>query len=415
MLLSKETIIQVSDEYSNILSHMNYAASKLWNVCNYERRNYKTLGLQNFPDWYYQKSYHKDNVWFKALPSQTAQEVCKLLDKSWKSYFALLKSKGIENPKPPRFKQNGIAITYMQNAIKRMDDNTLRLTLSKGLKSHMSNTYGIHEDYLYLKNNLFKDMEAVKLLRIYPPKDNKVRVIAIYEVADRTFLPDNGKYLSIDLGVKNPLTCYDSATGTSFIVGREYKSICHKYDKMIAHYQSICELQQASAGVKYPKPSKRILSLYEKKRRCIKDYFHKCTRYIVSYCKANDIHTVVIGDITHIRDGKDFGDAANQTFHALPYKQIYGMLEYKLALEGIRLVSIKEAYSSQCSPLSETVSRKFAKKINRKHRGLYVEKNHIWNADSVGSFNILRLYFGKENRIINFTPTHLSNPLKVAV
>lgn len=415
MLLSKETTIRISDDYSNILSHMNYAASKLWNVCNYERRNYKTLGLEKFPDWYYQKKYHKENLWFKALPSQTAQEVCKQLDKSWKSYFVLLESKGIEHPKPPRFKQKGIAITYMQNAIKRTDDSTLRLTLSKGLKSYLSSTYGIHEDYLFLKNPIFKDMETIKQLKIYPPKDKVIRIIVIYEVPEAAFFPDNGKYLSIDLGVTNPFTCYDSEKGTSFIVGRNYKSICHKYDKKIAHYQSICELQQAAAGVKYPKPSKRVLMLYEKKRRCINDYFHKCTRYIVNYCKEQDIHTVVIGDITNIRKDKDLGDVNNQTFHALPYKKIYTMLEYKLALEGIRLIKVKEAYSSQCSPLAEKVDKIHAVKSNRKRRGLYRENYYIWNADSVGSFNILRLYFAKENKVVNFTPRYLSNPIKVAV
>lgn len=415
MLLSKETTIRISDEYSNILSHMNYAAYKLWNVCNYERRNYKTLGLEKFPDWYYQKKHHKENLWFKTLPSQTAQEVCKQLDKSWKSYFSLVKSKGILHPNPPRFKQKGIAITYMQNAIKRMDDITLRLTLSKELKSYMSDTYGIHENYLFLKNHILKNMETIKQLKIYPPKDNVIRIIIVYEVPDIEHLYDNGKYLSIDLGVKNPFTCYDSERGTSFIVGRNYKAICHKYDKLIAHYQSICGLQQAEKGIKYPKPSKRVLALYEKKRHCMLDYFHKCTRYIVSYCKENDIHTVVIGDITNIRKDKDLGDANNQTFHALPYKKIYTMLEYKLAMEGIRLIKVKEAYSSQCSPLSEKVHKSHAVKSNRKRRGLYFEGAYIWNADSVGSFNILRLYFAKENKIVTFTPRYLSNPSKVAV
>ena len=415
MLLSKETTIKLNDDYCNIISHMNYAAGKLWNVCNYERRNYKTLGLDKFPDWYYQKKHHKDNLWFKELPSQTAQEVCKLLDKSWKSYFALLKSNGITNPKPPRFKQNGIAVTYMQNAIKRMDDTTLRLTLSSGIKEYMKSAYGIHENYLFLKNSIFKGMDTIKQVKLYPPKRNTLRMIVIYEVSDTEYLPGNGKYLSIDLGVKNPFTCYDSTTGISFIVGREYKSICHKYDKLIAHYQSICELQQAAAGVKYPKPSKKVLALYEKKRHCLNDYFHKCTRYIVSYCKEHDIHTVVIGDITHIRDGKNLGDVNNQTFHALPYKKICTMLEYKLRMEGIRLVSIREAYSSQCSPYSVAVCETYAKKSNRKHRGLYVDGNHIWNADSVGSYNILRLYFHAIKKVPGFTPRHLSNPLKVAV
>ena len=415
MLLSKETTIQINDDYSNIISHMNYAAYKLWNVCNFERRNYQDLGLDRFPDWYYQKKHHKDNLWYKSLPSQTAQEVCKQLDKAWKSYFSLLKSKAVSNPKPPRFKQSGIAVTYMQNAIRRMDDVTLRLTLSDGLKTYMRDAYGIHEDYLYLKNIIFKDMETIKQLRIYPPKDHVIRVIVIYEVPDIAYLPDNGKYLSIDIGVKNLFTCYDSATGLAFIIGREYRAVCHKYDKRIAHYQSICEKQQAAAGIQYPKPSKRVLDLYEKKRHCVNDCLHKSTRYIVTYCKKHDIRTVVIGDITNIRKDKNLGDANNQTFHSLPYKKIYGMLEYKLAMEGIRLVMVKETYSSQCSPLSEKVCKTYAVKNNRKYRGLYTDENYIWNADAVGAYNILRLYFYTIKKVPGFTPEHLSNPLKVAV
>ena len=114
MLLSKKTSIKVSREYANLIGHMCYAASKLWNVCNYERQHYKETGMEQYPDWYYQKKAHKEDLWYKQLPSQTAQEVCKLLDKAWKSFYALKRSGGIETPRPPRFKQESIPITYMQ-------------------------------------------------------------------------------------------------------------------------------------------------------------------------------------------------------------------------------------------------------------------------------------------------------------
>lgn len=77
MLLSQKTTIKLNNAESNIIGHMCYAAYKLWNVCNYERQNYKGLSLPvKYPDWYYQKSAHKDGLWFKQLPSQTAQEIC---------------------------------------------------------------------------------------------------------------------------------------------------------------------------------------------------------------------------------------------------------------------------------------------------------------------------------------------------
>ncbi|MDO4556792.1 MAG: transposase, partial [Lachnospiraceae bacterium] len=99
MLLSRKTKIHLTDNESNIVGHMCYAAYKLWNVCNYERLHYQKLNIEQYPNWYYQKKVHKDELWFKQLPSQTAQEVCKLLDKGWKSFFALKKSGGVENPK----------------------------------------------------------------------------------------------------------------------------------------------------------------------------------------------------------------------------------------------------------------------------------------------------------------------------
>ena len=75
MLLSQKTSVKIWPEYSNIIGHMCYAASKLWNVCNYERHHYKELGLGKYPDWYYQKKAHKGDLWYRQLPSQTVQPV----------------------------------------------------------------------------------------------------------------------------------------------------------------------------------------------------------------------------------------------------------------------------------------------------------------------------------------------------
>ena len=329
MLLSHKTDIQLNTTESNIVGHMCYAASKLWNVCNYERRNFKELGMVHYPDWYDQKARLKGNMWFKSLPSQTAQEVCKLVDKSWKSFYTLIKSKGIQNPKPPRFKQSGMTITYMQNAIVHVSGSKrVRLSLPKQLKEYLKHTYDICDNYLYLENKIFQNTDVIN-----------------------------------------------------------------------------------------PKPSKHMLKVYKKKRNCIHDYLHKVTRAVVNYCKANDIHTVIIGDITNIRRNKNLGKVTNQKLHALPYAKIYGMLEYKLAMHGITLAKQTEEYSSQCSPHAPQVTKEYAKKCNRTSRGLYKDQLSVYNADAVGAYNIMRKYFarcGKEKKI---SVAGLSSPLiiKVAV
>ena len=419
MLLSHKTTVKLNNDESNIVGHMCYAAYKLWNVCNFERVNYKTLDLPvDFPDWYYQKKAHKDDLWYKQLPSQTAQEVCKLLDKSWKSFFALKKTDGIENPNPPGFKRNSIAITYMQNAVvHEHGSDTVRLTLSKQLKGYMADTYGICDNYLYLKNVIFKNIDVIKQIKIYPPVKGESKIIVIYEVPDVTPLPDSGRYLGIDLGLHNLMTCCNVSTGETFIAGRKYLSLCHYYNKEIARVQSQWHSLQSRKGVKHPKGSKHISRLYEKKNNAINDYLHKVTRAVVTYCRDNDINTVVIGDITNIRKDNNLGHATNQQFHALPYRKLYIMLEYKLALEGIVLIKQPENYSSQTSPLAPEVDKDHACGKNRVKRGLYTDNNAVWNADCVGAFNIVRLFLKKHKIEIKPDPMAMQSPyiLKVAV
>ena len=418
MLLSHKTKVSLNNDYSNIIGHMCYAAYKLWNVGNYERVNYKELGLSEYPDWYYQKKYHKDDLWYKQLPSQTAQEVLKLLDKSWKSFYVLQKTHGIENPRPPRFKQAPIVITYMQNAIvHEKDSDVVRLSLPKQLKLFMSETYGISDNYIYLKNMIFKNTDAIKQIKIYPPEGNKCNIIIIYEVEDVIPLSDNGRYLSIDLGLHNLMTCFDSTNGDTFIAGRKYLSICNYFNKEIARIQSQWSSLQSGKGIKYPKSSKHIQRIHKKKKNSINDYLHKVTRYIVSYCVKNQINTVVIGDITNIRKDNDLGNVTNQKLHSLPYAKIYMMLKYKLEMNGITLIKQNEAYTSQTSPLSESVTKESAKKNNRIKRGLYKDGDKVWNADCVGAYNILRVCLSNNSKNIKLNPNEINNPyvVKVAV
>lgn len=249
MLLSRKVLFKEgSDPNLIILRHMGYSAAKLWNVANYQKRNYKALNIDQFPNWYEQKKNLKDHFFYKNLPSQSAQDVLQELQEAWSSYFALLKTKGIENPRPPRFKKDVTGFTFLKGAIKQLK-RSVRLTIPKQLKEYLK-TQGLDANYIYLKTNRFSDIQ-------------------------------------------------------------------------------------------------------------IKE-------------------------------------------------------QYKLLLEGIMLIRQKEHYTSQCSPNSPIVSKKYAQKNNRKKRGLYVDGSNIFNADCVGAYNILRLYLSGTNKNC---PDHknLSSPVKVTV
>ena len=59
---------------------------------------------------------------------------------------------------------------------------------------------------------------------------------------------------------------------------------------------------------------------------------------------------------------------------------------------GSALIKQEESYTSQCSPLSPEVGKRYAEPSNRKERGSYRDGNRVYNADAVGAYNILRKY-----------------------
>lgn len=48
MKLSCKTILHPTNEQKLILDSYAFATAKLWNVSNYEKHNFETLGLTNF-------------------------------------------------------------------------------------------------------------------------------------------------------------------------------------------------------------------------------------------------------------------------------------------------------------------------------------------------------------------------------
>lgn len=420
MYLTKKIIYKPSELELNILNSLAFSSAKLWNIANYEKKNYKELGFSSFPDWYDQKKRLKNEFWYKNLPSQTAQDVLDKLQKSWKSFFELNKSKGIKNPKPPRFKgkKDLFNFTFLNNGFKKVDDTTINFVISKQQKEYLKDKHSFDSKYLSLKIKEFSTIKGnIKTIEFKPLKDSKYQINVVYEIEEKPLKEDNKHYLSIDIGVKNLFTCYDNV-GKSFIVsGSKYLEISHYFNKKISHLQEIANKQQISSGRKYVTTTKRINNLYKKKQLQLNHYFHCATKEIVKYCIKNNISKVVIGNIKNIRDNANLGKVNNQKFHSLPYDRLYSLLDYKLKLEGIELIKIKESYSSQVSPFAPKVSKTYATKSKRKHRGLFIDKRIKFNADSVGAFNIMRLYEQKENKGLTIPLKGLSSPnrIKVAV
>ena len=153
-----------------------------------------------------------------------------------------------------------------------------------------------------------------------------------------------------------------------------------------------------------------------KRRRRIEYLIHSSTKYIVDYCIQKDISKVVIGDLKYIKKQCDFGHVSKQQFYSLSFAKIVSTLEYKLRMNGIELIKVNEAYSSQCPPYSIEVSKQFRLKNRRKKRGLYKCNKKVYNSDSLGAFNILRIYYQQcqmTNQKLDYRC--ISNPSNVCI
>ena len=276
MYLSKKTTITVSDNETIVLGHMAYAASKLWNVANYQKRNYKELGLTSFPNGYDQNVSMKNNLWYKSLPSQTAQACLAKLHDSWKSYFKLLKTKGVQNPRPPRYKRDVIPFVFIQNGFKKMEGDTFRFSISKQLKLYLQEKFSIEYDYLFLKIKCFSELGAIKQIQFEKIAQNRFSVIATYEVKETDAKEENGKYLSIDLGVNNFATISNNIGATPIIIkGGVIKSRNQYFNKRKAFLQSELPIGTYT--------SKRLNSLSYKRENFFNDYFYNNFCYIFIY------------------------------------------------------------------------------------------------------------------------------------
>lgn len=360
-------------------------------------------------------------MWYKSLPSQSAQEVLKDLAEGWKPYRSAIKGGKVMNPHPPGFMQENRPVTYMQNGLVHGDgDSRIRLSVPEALKKHMREKYGICADYLWIENDLFAPMNGIRQITLYPPEKTKdgieCRVIVVCEIPDVEILPDNGHWLAIDQGLRNLITFVDS-DGGSGILGRKQLSISRNCWRKVARVPSEWYAQQSAHGVQYPKTSKHIQAIWDKRHHCNKDYLHKITTWLADYCVDHSITRVIIGDLTGIRYQKDDGAFENQKLHSWPFKQVHDMLRYKLAMRGIKLIDQNEAWTSQCSPLARKVSKKYATPEKRVGRGMYKDGSIIWNADAVSAFNIMRKWAAKEHPGVVLNPKIIGTPtvIKVAV
>jgi len=351
----------------------------------------------------YAKNYHecKNNENYKLLLTDTSQQILRIVDRNFKSFFGLLKLKNqgkySDKIRVPQYKKENelMNITIQGRSSARVKKGYVHIGLSKAFKKK-------HKPYINeLKFKLPKNISVDKLqeVRISPIFNGlEFDIKFVYKKDFEPISVDKDKHLSIDMGLDNFATCFDSNDGSGFIIdGRYIKSINHYYNKQKAKYQSILDKQNI-------KTSKRLLKLSRKRYNKLNNFFNLAVKHITDYAISKNIGSIVIGDFKDIKRDINIGKRNNQNFVSIPFYIFKRKLQSKCEQLGIEYHLQDESYTSICSYLdNEPIQKHSTYKGKRIKRGLFrTSKKYLINADLNGSANILQKFLtSKGQRIAN--------------
>ena len=380
MQLVEKQIIKRTDRRYKELLELCHLSKNLYNVVLYTIRQHwfetvnddtvKHKFLNYYDVWNILK---KDNPDYKAIDSHAAQLVIKQVEANFSSFFSLLnlKKQGKYDKKvnlPTYLDKDGYnVISFNQFKRRELKNGYVSLPKSKTLRFKVKNT-------------------SLHFINIVPMNDY-IQVNFIYKKQEKELKKDNGKYMSIDIGVDNLATCFSNVGKTFIVDGKKVKHINQFYNKKIGEVKS--ELKKKNNKEK----SHKTRQLTLKRNNKIDDYLHKTSRYIISQAASNDVRTIIVGHNKNWKQEVSIGKANTQNFVSIPFNKLIHELKYKGMLEGINVIEIEESYTSKCSALDNETIEKHDKYIGKRvHRGLFQNKDHLLNADVNGAINIMRKF-----------------------
>ena len=392
MYLVERHIIKNNKE----LDKLCFNSKNLYNRALYLVRQhyFNTKGYLNFFEVRKLLANSKD-IDYYALPTRVSNNTLMLLDRNFKSFFALLKKKLNSNynkdVRIPRylekdgrytaiFHKSAISKVYLRKGIIKLSKSSIEIPTKKANESNLV---------------------EVRVL----PRNNHHVIEVVYKVDGVKHKDDNGRYAAIDLGLNNLATVSSNVVKPFIINGRPLKSINQYYNKEQARLQSHLK------GNK--KTTKRIYSISNKRNNKVKDYLHKSSRKIVNFLVSNNISTLVIGYNEEWKQNINLGRTNNQAFTNIPFLTLINQLEYKCKLEGINVILTEESYTSKCSFLDGESLEEHENYLGKRiKRGLFKSaKGKLINADLNGSLNILRKVVGDFSYPIEVCST----PLRVTL
>ena len=388
---------------SNIIRGLSHEEYKLLKEMCWYAKNLYNVGLYNIRQHYfnekrflaYESNYHecKTNENYKLLQAGVSQQILKVVDRSFKSFFNLMKKAKhgeyrYQDIKIPKYlPKDGLFVLVLSTNAINIKDGFIYLPTSIAFNKLHPNT---KIKIPFPQKLVDKKIKEVRIIPLYKGHFFKIQYVYEADTEDLALNPNHS--LAIDIGLENLATCVDSQNGASFIMdGRKLKSINHFYNKRKAYFQVIASKQDL-------KSTKRLNALTLKRNNQVNDYIKKTARYIINYCISHDIGTLVVGYNSDFKRHINLGKATNQQFNQISFGALRGQLANLCEQYSIQYIEQEESYTSKASFLEQDDMPIFTPGDEQKYnfsgkrikRGLYQSKNkQLLNADVNGACNIL--------------------------
>ena len=223
------------------------------------------------------------------------------------------------------------------------------------------------------------------------PRNDRIILEFIYTVDIEVRKLENQNIAAIDLGLDNFVTMVNNIGEKPVIInGKGLKSCNQYYNKKIAELKSKLDTQYNDKRY-----SHKLYSITNKRNDKIDYFMHKASNFIVSYCKQNNISTLVIGKNDGWKQEINIGKVNNQNFVQIPYLSLISKLTYKCEQSEISLILTEESYTSGTSFLdNEQPKKEFYNKSRRIKRGLFKSNSgKLINADVNAAYQIMKKVF----------------------
>jgi len=308
---------------------------------------------------------------FDGLHSQSAQAVADSFYDSLQSWRKKRKSENYKGLRPPYKQKRYFKVQWKSSAIKLRDDGVLRLSNGRG-------TDPVLIDW---------------------PSDQKPKRVEIgwdgsqYELrcqykVEEDEEPKGDKAAGIDIGEIHLAAVFNGDESWT-VNGRELRSLRRQQNRTKARFDSKIDRKEYGS-----RKWKRLVRAKDRQlskiRNQIKDLLHKQSTRLIKTLHERRVGTVVVGDLTGIRERINYGKKANQRLHQWAYSEFVRMIEYKARLHGMTVERVGEAYTSQTCPSCGSRHKPHGRKYTC---GCGFEGHR----DLVGAANIWKKYLGQND------------------